>query len=239
MLMPSPSTMGTLVLAVLSATAMAVPPALAAGEAENSEQIRAAVAAAVEPRLAVYNDATTLDVTVGAIDPRLRLPACAAPAVTLPPVNAAIMTAKVDCQGPAWTIYVPVRLHAWIDAVVAAANLSPGTKLEAGDLTRGRTDMFANNGSLLTDVKEAEGKMLRVGLPAGSPVLSPFLEYPVVVHRGQKVLLTLTASTMTIKAPARALEDGRIGDSIEVENPESQKTMRATVLSDGGVEIRF
>jgi flagella basal body P-ring formation protein FlgA len=80
---------------------------------------------------------------------------------------------------------------------------------------------------------------LRVGLVAGSPVLSPFLEYPVVVHRGQKVLLTLTASTMTIKAPALALEDGRIGDSIEIENPESQKTMRATVLSDGGVEVRF
>jgi flagellar basal body P-ring formation protein FlgA len=227
-----------ILLALPLATALALPPVLAAGEVENAEQIRAAVAAAVEPRLTVYNDAA-LDVAVGAIDPRLRLPACAAPDISLPPLNAAIMTAKVDCRMPSWTIYVPVRLHAWIDAVVAAANLSPDTKLEASDLTRGRVDMFANNGSLLTDMKEAEGKILRVGLPAGSPVLSPYLQYPVVVHRGQKVLLTLTASTMTIKAPALALEDGRIGDSIEVENPESQKTMRAIVLSDGGVEIRF
>jgi flagellar basal body P-ring formation protein FlgA len=236
--MPNRSSCRGMVVAALMAAVMVLRPALAASGVEGAEQIRAAVVAAVEPRLAVYKDATP-DVTVGAIDPRLRLPACAAPDVTLPPVNAAIMTAKVDCQAPSWTIYVPVRLHAWIDAVVAAANLSPSIRLDAGDLTRGRVDMFASNGSFLTDLKDAEGKILRVGLVAGSPVLSPFLEYPVVVHRGQKVLLTLTASTMTIKAPALALEDGRIGDSIEIENPESQKTMRATVLSDGGVEVRF
>ena len=53
------------------------------------------------------------------------------------------------------------------------------------------------------------------------------------------MLLTLTASTMTIKAPAVALEDGRTGDSIEVENPDSKKTMRATVLEDGSVEMKF
>ena len=92
---------------------------------------------------------------------------------------------------------------------------------------------------LLTEPAQAEGKILRVGLLAGSPILSPFLEFPVVVHRGQKVLLTLSASTMTIKAPALALEDGRTGDSIEVENPDSKKTMRATVLDDGSVEMKF
>lgn len=228
----------TIAAALIVAAMLPPPPALAASEVEGAEQIRAAVMAAVEPRLAAYTDAR-LEIAVGAIDPRLRLPFCAAPDVTLPPLNAALMTAKVDCQAPSWTIYVPVRLHAWIDAVVAAANLSPNTRLDAGDLTRGRVDMFATNGSFLTDLKDVEGKILRVGLVAGSPVLTPFLEYPVVVHRGQKVLLTLTATTMTIKAPALALEDGRIGDSIEIENPESQKTMRATVLSDGGVEVRF
>jgi flagellar basal body P-ring formation protein FlgA len=225
-------------MAMLVSAFPAAMPALAAGEVENVEQIRAAVLDAVAPRLAAYKDAT-LEVAVGALDPRLRLPVCDAPEVTLPALTTAMMTAKVDCPLPSWTIYVPVRLHAWVDAVVAAANLVPNTKLESGDLTRGRVDMFANSGGLLTNLRAAEGKVLRVGLVAGSPVLSPFLEYPVVVHRGEKVLLTLTASTMTIKAPALALEDGRIGDSIEVENAESQKTLRATVLSDGGVEIRF
>jgi flagellar basal body P-ring formation protein FlgA len=214
------------------------PASSAADQIEAAQSIRAAIAAAVEPRRAAYKDAS-VEVSVGEIDPRLRLPACPAPEVVLPSVTTAMMTAKVDCPTPRWTIYVPVHLHAWVDAVVASVNLTPNTRLLADELTRGPVDMFANAGGLLTDVKAAEGKILRVGLLAGSPILSPFLEYPIVVHRGQQLLLTLTTSTMTIEAPVLALEDGRIGDNIEVENPDSRKTMRATVLNDGGVEMKF
>jgi flagella basal body P-ring formation protein FlgA len=205
---------------------------------ETAEAIRGAVNAAMLPRLGTYKDAA-VEVEIGALDPRLRLPVCPAPDVALPPVNTALMTAKVACAAPAWALYVPIRLHAWIDAVVAAVNLAPETALNAADLTRGRVDMLAHGGGLLTDPAEAAGKILRAGLPAGSPLLLAFLEAPVVVHRGQKVLLTVSDSTMTIRAPALALEDGRIGESIEVENPDSKKTMRATVVDDGSVEMKF
>jgi flagella basal body P-ring formation protein FlgA len=157
----------------------------------------------------------------------------------LPPANTAAMTAKVACGDPNWTIYVPVRLHAWVEAVVAAINLTPNTKLASDNLSLGRVDMFASNGGLVTDPEQAAGKILRVGLLAGSPILTPFLDLPIVVHRGQKVVLNLTASTMMIKAIAVALEDGRVGDSIALENPDSKKTLHATVAEDGSVEMNF
>ncbi len=229
---------GAFLAGLLTAAAIGLPHASMAAEFMSVDAMRAAISTALEPRLGTYNNAA-VEVSVGAIDPRLRLPACPALDVVLPPVTTAMMTAKLDCRNPTWAIYVPVRLHAWVEAVVASVNLVPNTKLDAGDLTSGRVDMFANTSGLLTEPAQAEGKILRVGLSAGSPILSPFLEFPIVVHRGQQVLLTLTASTMTIEAPALALEDGRIGDSIEVENPDSQKTMRATVLSDGSVEMKF
>jgi len=227
------------VVAGLVATILAAPPTSAAIAAETGEAIRVAVATAVEPHLASLRKEAIVEIEVGTIDPRLRLPACPKLEVTAPALTAAMMTVKVDCPTSSWTIYVPVHLHAWVDAVVASANLPPNTKLDAGDMTRGRIDMFASNGGLLRDMAMAEGKVLRVGLLAGSPILSPFLEFPIVVHRGQKVLLTLSASTMTIKTPTVALEDGHVGDYIEVENPDSKKTMRATVVSDGSVEMRF
>jgi flagella basal body P-ring formation protein FlgA len=205
---------------------------------ETAEAIRSAVTGALAPRLGTYKDAA-VEVEIGALDPRLRLPACPMPDVALPPTNTALMTAKVACLAPAWTLYVPVRLHAWVDAVVAAVNLMPETTINAADLMRGRVDMLAHGGGLLTDPEQAAGKILRIGLPAGTPVLSPLLTAPVVVHRGQKVLLTLSDSTMTIRAPALALEDGRVGESIEIENPDSKKTMRATVVDDGSVEMKF
>lgn len=150
-----------------------------------------------------------------------------------------MMTAKVICAEPNWTLYVSVRLHAWVDAVVAATNLAPNTQLTASELTRGRADAFAGNGGLITDPHQVEGKILRTGLIAGAPILSPQLDLPIAVHRGQRVMLTLTDPEMTIKTTATALDDGRVGDTITVENTDSQKTLRATVARDGGVEISF
>jgi flagella basal body P-ring formation protein FlgA len=223
----------------LAALCLAGPRPLAAGDVETPAAIRTAIQSTIGPRLAAIKEAN-VELEVGAVDPRLQLPFCPAINVTLPPTNAAAMTAKVECDAPVWTIYVPVRLHAWVEAVVAAANLAPNTRLTADYLSRGRVDMFSSsNGGLMTDPAQAEGKILRVGLFAGAPILSPFLEYPVVVHRGQKIMLTLTASTMIIKATAIALEDGRVGETISVQNPDSQKTMHATVAKDGSVEMNF
>lgn len=210
----------------------------AAMEAETPAAIRLAIQDSIAPRLTTVKEGA-IEIEVGAIDSRLRLPLCPALKIGLPPTNTAVMTARVECDTPSWSIYVPVRLHAWVEAVVASANLAPNTKLAADHLSRARVDMFGSGGGLLTEPSQAEGKILRVGLLAGAPITAPLLELPIVVHRGQKVLLTLTDSTMTIKATAVALEDGRVGESIAVENPDSKKPMHATVAKDGTVEMKF
>jgi flagella basal body P-ring formation protein FlgA len=229
---------GALLVAAMVGISLTNPCTALAAELETPDSIRAAIQSAVSPRLAALDHAA-VEVAVGPIDSRLKLPSCPAIEVTLPPTNTAMMTARAECLSPSWTIYVPVRLHAWVEAVVAAVNLAPNTKLSGDYLTRGRVDTFSSNGGLLTEPAQAEGKILRVGLFAGAPITSIFLELPVVVHRGQKVLVTLTASTMTIRTTALALEDGRVGDSIALENPDTRKTLHATVADDGTVEMKF
>ena len=209
-----------------------------AEDIQDQGAIRAAVDATLAPRLAAMHGAKG-EAEIGVIDSRLRLAACSNIQVELPPSNSATMTAKVSCDNPSWTLYVPIHLHAWVDAVVAAGNLAPNTLLTPAVLTTGRADELAGVGGLITDPRQAEGKILRAGLIAGAPILATLLDLPIAVHRGQKVMLTLTDPEMTIKTTATALDDGRVGDSITVENADSQKTLRATVARDGGVEIRF
>lgn len=209
-----------------------------AEEIQDQASIRSAIDAAIEPRFAAIHGVQG-EVEVGTIDSRLRLPACSNINVDLPPNNSATMTAKVTCPEPNWTLYVPVHLHEWIDAVIAATNLAPNTPLSVSQLTRGRADALAGTGGLITDPRQAEGKILRVGLTAGAPILTPQLDLPIAVHRGQRVMLTLNDPEMTIKTTATALDDGRVGDTITVQNADSQKTLRATVARNGGVEINF
>ncbi|MBV9826697.1 MAG: flagellar basal body P-ring formation protein FlgA [Alphaproteobacteria bacterium] len=210
----------------------------ATNDGQDLATIRGAIENEVSARLAALNDAT-IEVSVGAIDPRLSLAPCPNIEVSLPPANAASLTAKVTCDTPHWTIYVPVHVHAWVGAIVAAGNLIPNRPLAARDLTRGRVDLFANTGGVITDMKEVEGKILRAGLAVGTPILQSQLDLPISVHRGQHVVLTAEDSAMEIKTSAVALEDGRVGDNIRVENPDSQKTVSATVTRDGGVEVKF
>jgi flagella basal body P-ring formation protein FlgA len=209
-----------------------------AQEIQDQAAIRTAIEAAISPRLAAMAGAAG-DVEVGTIDSRLRLDPCPNINVELPPTNAATMTAKVSCQEPSWTLYVPIHLHAWVNAVVAATNLPPNITLTAAQLTTGRADQLASSAGLITDPRQVEGKVLRNGLMVGNPVLSSQLDLPIAVHRGQNIVLTLTDRSMTLKTTALAMEDGRVGDSIAVQNPASQKTLRATVSRDGGVEIKF
>jgi flagellar basal body P-ring formation protein FlgA len=208
--------------------------AASAAESESIAAIRSAVADAVRPQLGT-GDAT---VDISALDGRLRLPACPSLAVGIDGAGG-MLTAKVDCASPDWTIYVPVRVHAWVNAVVASANLAPDTKLTADVLARRRVDMFAAAGTLVTDPSRVVGRILRVGLTAGSPVLASFVQNPLVIHRGQRVLLTVTDGTMMIRDSVVALEDGRVGDDITMRNPESEKVIHATVSGDGTADIRF
>jgi flagellar basal body P-ring formation protein FlgA len=234
--MTKPSIRVVAVLAVLATAFLPASAPPAAAQVETAASIRAAIDANLQSRLAEMKDASA---EIGAIDARLRLPSCPALDVALPPAGTAAMTVKVECPSPNWAIYVPVRLHAYVEAVTASTNLAPNTKLTTNELSRGRVDAFSSNGGLVTETAQAEGKILKVGVVAGTPILASFLQQPLVVRRGEKVLMTLTDGDMVVRSTALAMEDGRVGDSIEVKNASSQKIVRATVAEDGTVEINF
>src|SRR5579872_5477492 len=209
---------------VLAPTAHAVAdPAFA-----DPAAIRAAVANAVETA-APQLPATTLEAEVAPIDLAVHLPACPALAAAVPPLSGAFITVKVSCPAPAWTIYVPVRLHQWRRVVVAAAALPPNRPLTAADLTM----------APVAEPAQVVGKLLRTNVPAASPILAAQLEAPVLIHRDQKVLVTLNDGAITVKTTLVAEQDGRAGDIIALRNPSSQKVIHATVTADGEAEMHL
>ena len=205
---------------------------------ESPNAIRAAVQAAADRQLTPGKD-QTLQVEIGDVDPRIHLASCPALDVALPDVVGSFLSARVSCHAPFWTLYIPIHVHAWAPAVVAATNLAPGTKLTAADLTVARLDVLATNGAYLTDPGQAEGMVLRANIRAGAPILKPLLDQPIVVHRGDTVVLALFDGGITIRTSVVAMEDGRVGDRITVENSDSKKTVRATVADSGAVELHF
>ncbi|MGH6994519.1 MAG: flagellar basal body P-ring formation chaperone FlgA [Stellaceae bacterium] len=227
--------------AALFAAALVLAPAAQAAAAPgftDPAAIRAAVENAVQTA-APQLPATTLEADVAPIDPAVHFPACPALAATAPPLSGSFITVKVSCPAPAWTIYVPVRLHQWRQVVVAAAALPPNRPLTAADLTLARVDTATLPSAPVAEPAEAIGKLLRTNVPAASPILAAQLEAPVLIRRDQKVLVTLNDGAITVKTTLVAEQDGRVGDVISLRNPASQKVIRATVTADGEAEMHL
>lgn len=200
--------------------------------------IRAAVVRAVHSA-APHLPGTTLEADVAPLDPAVHLPACPDLATEVPPLIGSFVTVKVSCPAPVWTIYVPVRLHQWREVVVAATTLPPDRPLTAADLTLARVDTAALPGTPVTDIATALGKLLRTSVPAASPILAAQLEAPILVHRDQRVIVTLHDGAITLKTVVIAEQDGHAGDVIALRNPSSQKVIHATITSNGEAEMHL
>jgi len=224
---------------LLAAIALAAPAKAGPDQLfEDPEAIRAAVKQAVTVAAPKLPD-TDIEADIQPVDPTVHLPQCPAPDVTLPPVTGSRITARVSCQTPSWTIYVPIQLHQWRMVVVAATALPPDKPLAEADLTLARVDTATLPGVPVTYPKDAVGKLLRVNVPAAAPLLGALLEAPILIHRDQRVILTLKNDAITVKTVAIAQQDGHEGDIILLQNPSSKKTVRATITADGEAEMHL
>lgn len=224
--------------ALVTAVLALAPVARAADGFTDPAAIRTAVANAVQAAAPRLPD-TTLQADITPPDAAVHLPACADLETSVPPLIGSFVTVKVSCAAPVWTTYVPVRLRQWREVVVAAAALPPDQPLSASDLAMARVDTAALPSAPVVDLADAIGKLLRTSVPAASPILAAQLEAPILVHRDQRVVVTLRDGAITVKTTAIAEQDGRAGDVIALRNPSSRKVIRATITAGGEAEMHL
>jgi flagella basal body P-ring formation protein FlgA len=227
-----------LVAAALGLAAQPCLAAMAGAPSVDPQVIRAAVEDAIRKVAPPLPD-TTLELEVQAPDANLHFAECPDFSVSVPPLTGSRITAKVSCANPVWAVYVPVRLHRWQMVMVAATMLPPNRPLAAGDLVAARIDTATLPGTPIADSDQAVGKLLRTTVPAGAPLMAAQLEAPIVIHRDQRVVVTLDDGNVVVKTTAIAQQDGRAGDIILLQNPASKKTLRAAVTADGEAEMRL
>lgn len=177
--------------------------------------------------------------SVGAIDPRLALPACPAPEAFMPP--GARLWGKtnigVRCASPmAWTIYVPVTVHITGTYLVAARPLTQGQTLGIHDYTAATGDLTQLPSGIAQDPAQVLGRTLIGTLAAGQPVRTDRLRAPIVIQQGQSVKLVAKGHGFEVTADGKALSQGMLGQVIQVRSPSGQ-TVTGIARNDGVVEV--
>lgn len=179
--------------------------------------------------------------TIGAIDSRMNLPACAAPEAFLPPGSRiwGKTSVGVRCTAPSpWTVYVSATVQVLADYVITAAPLPQGRQLTASDLTRIKGDLTALPSTIITDGNQAIGKTLSVSLPAGAPLRSDALKTQQAVQQGQLVKVTTTGPGFQVSAEARALNNAAEGQVTQART-QSGQVVSGVARMGGIIEVTY
>lgn len=218
---------------LLFAATLLAPTLLHAGAIEAPARIDAVAIAAVAARLP-----PSAQVGGGALDPRLRLPACADAPVADPPVlRGAQASVTVRCAQPAWTVYVPVRISDLRPVVVLAQAVAHGETLDTRHLTMQTRDVATLPFGYFSSLDEATALEARRALPAGAVLTPNDARPPQLVKRGQSVTLIGRSGGIEVRAEGIAMGNGARGERVRVRNAGSKRIVEGVITADGVVEI--
>ncbi|MDJ0656520.1 MAG: flagellar basal body P-ring formation chaperone FlgA [Xanthomonadales bacterium] len=180
-------------------------------------------------------------VSVNAPDRRLRLARCDQPLEAFMPPAARHVGATsvgIRCAGPrTWTIYLQAKVSLWQTVAVTNRALSRGDLLKAGDVRLQKTDVSYLTGGYFEGSEELVGQSLLRPLAPGVVVTPNMVRPPIVVRRGEPVVLLSSAGNLEVRTRGRALADGAMGQRIDVENSRNKKRLHGVVAGRGLVRM--
>jgi len=137
------------------------------------------------------------------------------------------------------TVWITADVALEGTVVVARRPIARGETIGAEDLTVERREIPANGGDLVSDPLEAEGLVARAALPALAPLRREQLTAPILVRRGDAVLLVAERGGLRLTVPAEVQDEAAAGESVRVTNRVSKKDVVARVLDARTVRVEF
>jgi flagella basal body P-ring formation protein FlgA len=180
-------------------------------------------------------------VTAGRLDPRLRFARCRGPlAASL--LSGARLQAQasiaVGCHdGANWTIYVPVTVASRIQVWALKSPQAQGARLSADDVTAETRLVSGLAAGYVMDVAQLSRSTLRHPLPAGTVLMAQDLLPDFMVRRGEQVSLVAAGEGIQVRAAGVALQDGRYGELIRVQNVSSARVVQGIVATQRVVDV--
>ena len=180
-------------------------------------------------------DGTRIEYQLPSLDARIGQSNCSQPlALSTRDQNEAPsrVNVLVNCVD-GWSLYIPVDVIIYRQVVAATRPLAVGSTIDGNDVQLVEADVSQLLGQYLTDPQEAIGMAVKRGIGQGRPLTAQQLDAPLLVKRGDSVIISAESSAMTVKMPGIAMTDGRRGEQIRIKNRASSRVIDARVVAPG------
>jgi flagellar basal body P-ring formation protein FlgA len=137
------------------------------------------------------------------------------------------------------TIQVVADIAAMIDAVVVTRFLKADELIDMSDLKTVGLRVHQVNHPFITDQGEVIGKSASRPLPPETPLRPAFVKPPLVMKKGDRVLIEARRGGLSIRANGVTKANGQVGQTVMVTNLDSGRELRAKVVAPNLVEVEF
>ncbi|WP_310737654.1 flagellar basal body P-ring formation chaperone FlgA [Mitsuaria sp. WAJ17] len=179
-------------------------------------------------------------VELGQADPRLRLAPCQRAEPYLLPGMKLWGRSRIGLrcvEGTSrWNVSLPLTVHVFAPALVAAGPLDNGTTLSAEHLRLAEVDIAADQGGVFTDMAALLGRSLARPVQAGEALRSGSLKQRQWFAAGTQVKVTARGAGFAIAGEGQALGQGLDGQDVRVRF-ENGRTVTGRAVGEREVEV--
>src|SRR5574337_455219 len=209
-----------------------IAPALASTLRQQAED-RARAAWGPQPLVRV-------EVTLGELDPRLQLAACARIEPFVPPGSPPWGATRIGlrcAQGVVgWKVTLPATVQMIVRALVVPSGLSAGQTIASGQLVLADVDAAARADPVLTDPAQAVGRVLARSLAAGEALRRSHLRTRQWFAAGEMVRIGASGAGWTVSGEGRAIGPGIEGQPVSART-EAGQTVTGYATGDHRLEL--
>jgi flagella basal body P-ring formation protein FlgA len=183
-----------------------------------------------------------LQATLGALDSRLRLAACARVEPYMPPGSRLWGQTRVGLrclEGPSrWNVTLPVTVRATGMTWVLRRDVAPGAVLNDADLMLAEADWAAESSPVLPQREQWQGQVAVRALGTGQTLRQNMVRAAQVFQAGAPVRVLVQGGGFQISSQAQALSAGVVGQPARVRT-DNGRVLSGTVLDARTVRLEM
>lgn len=149
-----------------------------------------------------------------------------------------LLTIELEVDGRSVRV-LPVRLEVEVSrsVLVTKVKVEKGMKFDPGKVELVRRPASRIPPGYLDDLESVIGRTASMSLPPGAILRVQSLYDPPAIRQGQMVRATVIKGNVEISVDVKAVDSGKVGETIRVENTSTKKVFKARILSEKLVSV--
>lgn len=210
-----------------------------AAELQDLSEIKAVAELYLKNQTTIQFPNQKTKIYLNSVDPHLKLPKCTQSLSVQADsdLSKANNTIQVSCRGDVtWGIRLSYKLQRFAQVITPTKTIAKGDKILENDLQLIENEITTLN-SYFTDKSSIVGQTAKTIILPGQIIQSTQIIPFKFVKRGEIVNMVAEIPGLKITSKGTALNDGTLGESVQVKAISSKRIVEATVVSEHTVKV--